>query len=72
MEVASIIIAIVSAVFSIVTYVTTVQYEKRKATIEAFNLLQNEVLDKFVSIKKDNAKIIIKNSLRPLLSILTN
>ena len=61
MELASIIIAIVSAVFSIVTYINTVIFEKRKITIEAINILQNEVLDKFVSVKKENARIIIEN-----------
>lgn len=61
MEIASIAIAIVSALFSFVTYSTTVRYEKRKTTIEAVNLLQNEVLDKFVSISKGNARIIIEN-----------
>lgn len=61
MEVLSIIIAVISAVFSIVTYIKTVQYEKRKATIEAFNSLQNEVLDKFVCVSNGNAKIIIEN-----------
>lgn len=61
MELASIIIAIVSAVFSIVTYIFTVRYEKRKATVEAINLLQNEVLDRFVSISKDNAITIVEN-----------
>ena len=61
MEVASIIIAIVSALFSIVTYITAVRYEKKKITIEAINLLQNEVLDKFATTKRDNAKIITDN-----------
>ena len=48
-------------VLSIVTYITTVFHEKRKATIDAFNLLQNEVLDKFASINRENAKTIIEN-----------
>lgn len=61
MDIASLIIAIVSAIFSIVTYVFTVIYEKRKATVEAINLLQNEVLDKFVSINKGNAITIVEN-----------
>lgn len=61
MNIASIIIAIVSACFSIVTYVTAVRYEKKRVTIEAISLLQNEVLDKFVSIQKDNAKIILNS-----------
>jgi hypothetical protein len=61
MEIISIIIASLSAAFSFITYVVTVRHEKRKATIEAFNSLQNEVLDKFVSVKNDNAKIIVEN-----------
>lgn len=61
MEIISIIIALLSAAFTFITYVVTVRHEKRKATIEAFNSLQNEVLDKFVSVKNDNAKIIVEN-----------
>lgn len=61
MELISIIIAIISAGISIVTYINTVQYEKKKSTIDAINLLQNEVLDKFVSITKSNAVIIVEN-----------
>lgn len=61
MELASIVIAVISAVFSIVTYVKTFLYEKRKATIECFNNLQNEVLDKFAGIEKQNAKVILEN-----------
>lgn len=61
MELASIIIAIASVIVSAVTYITTVMYERRKATIEAFNVLQNEVLDKFVCVKKENANMIIEN-----------
>lgn len=61
MEIASTMVATLSAVISIVTYVNTSQFEKRKITIEAVNLLQNEVLDKFVAINKKNAKIIVEN-----------
>ena len=61
MEIVSIIIAILSAVISIVTFVITVQFEKKKITLEAVNLLQNEVLDKFVSIKKENAELVVGN-----------
>lgn len=61
MELASIVIAVISAAFSIVTYVKTFLYEKRKATIESFNNLQNEVLDKFAGIEKQNAKVILEN-----------
>ena len=61
MEVASFIIAIISAALSVIIYIHTVIYDRRKATIEAINLLQNEVLDKFVSITKENAKVIVEN-----------
>lgn len=57
----SIIIAVISAIFSLVTYIETKIYQRRKATIEAFNILQNEVLDKFVSTNSDNAKMIVEN-----------
>lgn len=58
MEVASIIIAMVSVVFTFVTYVVTVRYEKIKATIEAINLLQNEVLDGLVNRLNRKQKIL--------------
>lgn len=61
MEITSFIFSIISVVFSIITYFVAVKYEKRKSTIEAIHLLQNEVLDKFVSIKKDNAVLIVEN-----------
>ena len=61
MEIISIIISVMSAAFSFITYIKTVRHQKRKATIEAFNSLQNEVLDNFVCIKEDNARIIIEN-----------
>ena len=61
MELTSLVIALLSLVFSIFTYIVTLIYEKRKVTIEAINLLQNEVLDKFVSVNSDNAKLIIEN-----------
>ena len=61
MEFASIIIATASAIISIVTFFVTVGFEKRKITIRAINLLQNEVLDKFVFVKKDNVKFVVEN-----------
>lgn len=61
MELASFIIAVISAAVSIVTYIATVCYEKRRTTIQAINRLQNEVLDKFINISKDNANIILEN-----------
>lgn len=61
MEIISIVIAVISAIFSIVTYIKSVRYEKRKSTIEAFHFLQNEVLDYFVNITNENAKLIVDN-----------
>ena len=61
MELASVIIATISAIMSILIYINTVRFEKRKITIEAVNILQNEVLDKFASVNKENAKIIVEN-----------
>lgn len=60
MEIASLVISIVSVAISLVTYCITVTYEKRKVTIEAIHVLQNEVLDKLVSIDKENAIAIIE------------
>ena len=61
MELVSIIISALSLVISIGTCVKNFQYEKRRATVEYFNVLQNEVLDKFVCIKREDAKIIVEN-----------
>ena len=61
MEWLSIILAIISVALSLYTYTATVHHEKKKATIDAFNLLQNEVLDKFVCITKENAEVIVAN-----------
>ena len=61
MERLSFILAIISVALSLYTYTATVCHEKKKATIDAFNLLQSEVLDKFVCIKKEDAEMIVAN-----------
>lgn len=57
----SIIVSLISVVFSIATYIKTFLYERRKSTVECFNTLQENVLDNFVSINKENAILIIDN-----------
>lgn len=42
----TLVIALLSAGFSIYTWVSKVQHDKKQATITAFNTLQNEALDK--------------------------
>ena len=61
MEYVSILVAFISVVVSIATYMKTVSHDKKQATIDAFNLLQNEVLDKFVNIDNENSKMIVDN-----------
>ena len=61
MELLSTIVSVLSILISIATYVKTFLYEKRKVTIENFNILQNEVLDKFLCVNNKNAKTIITN-----------
>ncbi|MBQ7761403.1 MAG: DUF4760 domain-containing protein [Clostridia bacterium] len=41
----SLILAIVSIGFSILTYVLSVLHEKKKATLDAYNILQEQALD---------------------------
>lgn len=45
-SIASIILAIISAVHSIYVYIQTVKHDKKQATLDAFNILQEQVLDK--------------------------
>lgn len=61
MEWISIILALLSALFAAFTYVQTAHHEKKKATIEDFNRLQNEVLDKFVCVEVENAEFTVEN-----------
>ena len=45
-SIASIILAVISAVHSIYVYIQTVKHDKKQATLDAFNILQEQVLDK--------------------------
>ena len=45
MEFLSIIIALIALVFSVYTYRKSVVHERKKATLDAYNRLQNEALD---------------------------
>ena len=61
----TIIISIISIVVSIITLIHSIYLQhylsRKKATIEAFNKLQYEVLDKLVFDKKGNADLVVKN-----------
>ena len=61
----TIVIAVISMVVSVITLINSIYLQlylsRKKATVEAFNTLQNEVLDKLVFDKKGNAELIVKN-----------
>ena len=64
MEIWSLMIALCSAVISgvsifvsIFTYSKAVEHDRKQDTLEAFNRLQNEVLDKITFNKKDVAEV---------------
>lgn len=48
----SLIIAFVSINFSILTYFFSVSYNKKRATLDAYNALQEQVLDEIYNYKK--------------------
>lgn len=61
----TIIISIISITVSVIAFVHSIYLQhylsRKKATIEAFNTLQNEVLDKLVFDEKGNAELIVTN-----------
>lgn len=61
----TIILTIVSIIVSLIALLHSIylqQYlSRKKATIEAFHILQNEVLDKLVFDEKENAELIVDN-----------
>ena len=46
LSIISILLAVISAVHSIYVYIQTVKHDKKQATLDAFNILQEQVLDK--------------------------
>lgn len=51
-----------AAIFSIFTHVSTVKRDRKQATLDAYNLLQEQVFDKIVLIPPSEIKEIAKNS----------
>ena len=45
LTISSIVLAVASFVFSLITHIHAVRYDRKKATIEAFNILQKQVFD---------------------------
>ncbi len=56
------VVAVVSIVFSIVTYNRTLSRDRKQATLEAYNRLQTEVFDKLNLYKPSEIKDICQNS----------
>ncbi|MBR3963408.1 MAG: hypothetical protein IKK14_07790 [Oscillospiraceae bacterium] len=61
MEFLSIIIALIALVFSVYTYRKSVVHERKKATLDAYNRLQNEALDNINLYSSQRIAGIIEN-----------
>lgn len=61
-SIASIILAVISAVHSIYVYIQTVKHDKKQATLDAFNILQEQVLDKINLYSNSKIKEIAEDS----------
>lgn len=58
----SLLISAFSFVFSLVTYQKNVVHNRKKLTLDAFNILQEQVLDKLNIFSKKDVKNISKNT----------
>lgn len=58
----SLFISAFSFVFSLVTYQKNVVHNRKKSTLDAFNILQEQVLDKLNIFSKKDVKNISKNT----------
>ena len=61
-SVVSIVLAIISAVHSIYVYIQTVKHDKKQATLDAFNILQEQVLDKINLYSNSKVKEIAEDA----------
>lgn len=61
-SIASIILAVISAVHSIYVYIQTVKHDKKQATLDAFNILQEQVLDKINLYSYSKVKELAKDT----------
>lgn len=58
----SLLISAFSFVFSLVTYQKNVLHNRKKSTLDAFNVLQEQVLDKLKTYSKGDVKNISENT----------
>lgn len=61
-SIVSIVLAFVSAVHSIFVYIQTVKHDKKQATLDAFNILQEQVLDKINLYSNSRVKEIAEDA----------
>ena len=61
LSIIAIVISFVSGVFAVCTFVWTINRDRKQATLDAFNSLQNEVFDKINLLSKTDVKNIAKN-----------
>ena len=62
LTISSIVLAVASFVFSLITHIRAVRYDRKKATLEAFNILQEQVFDQ---INRYSPKEIIEYAKHP-------
>ena len=61
-SIASAVLALGSAAFSIFTYVRNVRHDRRRDTLDAFNRLQNESLDKLNKMRPEDVREIAEDT----------
>lgn len=64
-SITSIALALVSAAFSVVTYIRTVFHDRKKDTLDAYNALQEQVFDKLNLITPKEVQEIAKHPTSP-------
>ncbi len=58
----ALVLSILSGIFSIFTFVWSARRDRRQATLDAFNTLQNEVFDKLNLYSPSEIREIVKNT----------
>ena len=61
MEIAALIVSLFSFVFSLFTYYKTLLHDRRKDTLDAFNILQQQALDPLQNYTREQIREIAKH-----------
>lgn len=62
-NITSLVLALGSVVFSVFTYISSIIHDRKQATLDAYNVLQNQVFDKLNTYKTNEIKSIADNCL---------